>query len=183
MTTTHLCSFVGFLGLCATQSAGALQGRERQREAAVTEVKDVTVEARSAGTWAVRVVRQDESRSKDAAVIVRSEQKPSPPDPVHVRLAGARAWLALAEDRVAAKEWKAVVALARKGLDELGREYAQPQIEDDSDMKAFAAEDQLAQGKAENAAHMLTGVLATRIILYVSLHNDTVVEVSPPVQD
>jgi len=176
-------SFGGALGLCAVQLAGAGQGQEPKREAAVAEVKDVTVEARSAGTWAVRVTRQDESRSKDAAVIVRSERKPSLPDPVHVRLAGARAWLALAKDRVAEKEWGAAIELARKGLVELGQEYARPQVDDDTELKALAAEDQIKQGRLENAARMLAGALSTRIVCYVDLHNDTVVEVSPPVQD
>jgi len=149
----------------------------------VAEVKDATVEARSAGTWAVRVVRQDESRSKDAVVIVRSERKPSLPDPVHVRLAGARAWLALAKDRVAEKEWSAAIELARRGLGELGQEYARPQVDDDTELKALAAEDQLKQGHPENAARALARVLSTRIACYLDLHNDTVVEVSPPVQD
>jgi hypothetical protein len=177
------CLFGGVLGLSAVQLAGAGQGQQPKREAAVAEVKDATVEARSAGTWAVRVARQDESRSKDAVVIVRAERKPSPPDPVHVRLAGARAWLALAKDRVAEKEWSAAIELARKGLVELGQEYARPQVDDDTDLKALAAEDQLKQGHTENAARTLARVLEDRISCYRDLHSATVVEISPPVQD
>jgi hypothetical protein len=59
MTKMSLCLLGGTLGLCAFTVAQARQEQEPKRGLAVAEVEDVTVEARSAGTWAVRVVRRD----------------------------------------------------------------------------------------------------------------------------
>jgi hypothetical protein len=84
---------------------------------------------------------------------------------------------------VTAKEWSVAIELARKGLDELGQEYARPQVVDDTGLKALAAEDQLRQGHPENAARTLARVLENRIFCYVELHGDTVVGLVPPIQD
>jgi hypothetical protein len=113
-------------------------------------------------------------------VIVRSEQEPSPPDPVHVRLAGARAWLALAEDRLTAKKWTDALAPTRKGIEELGPTYARPEACDDTSLGEMMAGRQLSRGDLKEAARTLADVLQNRISTYVDFHKDTVVSLLPP---
>jgi hypothetical protein len=182
MTTMSLCLLGGTLGLCGFNGTEARREQEPKRGLAVAEVQDVTVEVRSAGTWAVRVVRRDGDRTKEAVVIVRSEQEPSPPDVVYVRLAGARAWLALVEDHLAAKRWIAALSPARKGIEELGRTYARPEAFDDTSLYEKVAERQREQGELEEAARTLAGILQDRISSYLDLHKDSVVGLLPPLQ-
>jgi hypothetical protein len=136
--------------------------------------ESVRVEPRSAGEWAVEVKRELEGHSAVGQVVVRAASAPAPAQAPHVKLAGARAWLKLGQERLAEHQAQAAVACARKGLEELGSDYAAPDAGDDTVLKLAAAEELLKAGRADNAASTMLRTLDGRARLYVDQHKDTI---------
>jgi predicted metal-dependent hydrolase len=54
---------------------------------------------------------------------------------------------------------------ARQGLDELGDEYASPEVDDDTGLKVLMAEDMASRGNEREAAEILMRVLEERLKL------------------
>jgi hypothetical protein len=138
--------------------------------------ESVRVESRSAGEWVVEVRREWEGHPGLGRVVVRAAAAPAPAHAPHVKLAGARAWLTLGQERLAAGQAQAGIACARRGLDELGSDYAPLTAADDTVLKLAAAEEELAAGRADNAASTMLRTLDGRARLYVEKHRDTVVQ-------
>jgi hypothetical protein len=126
------------------------------------------------GTWTIRITRTCEQRSAAGAVVFRAEVSPDPRSPPHMGLAEARALLSIAEQHLAAEGWIAAVHCGRQGLDALGLHYAPVGVDDSTDMKLLAAEDQLAQGAVENAARTTVRMLSIRIGLYPERHGEVI---------
>jgi hypothetical protein len=138
--------------------------------------ESVRIEARAAGEWVVEVKREWEGHPGLGQVVVRSASTPAPPEAPHARLAAARAWLILGRERLAAGQAPAAVACARRGLDELGIDYAPLAAVDDTTLKVAAADEELKAGRAENAGSTLLRTLEARARLYVEKHRETVVQ-------
>lgn len=82
---------------------------------------NATVSKISKNKWSVRVERKHKGHSASGQVVVKVPSgKTSLP---HVKVAGARAWLALAESRLAAKDINGAIASADAGIKELGDDY------------------------------------------------------------
>lgn len=92
------------------------------------------------------------------------------------KLDGAKGWLTAGQERLAKKQAQEAVDCARRGLDELGADYAPLTAVDDTVLKLAAADEELAAGRAENAASTMLRVLEARARLYTEKHRDTVVE-------
>jgi hypothetical protein len=94
------------------------------------------------------------------------------------RAALARAWLALAED-LAGSATEADVA-ARRGLDELGEDYLDPDdtsTVDDTGMKVLGADK---ASEPTQAAALLAGALEARLQMYAWRHEDLGLVFDPP---
>jgi hypothetical protein len=154
---------------------GAQNEGMQNRKAAMSETQAVAVEPEGDGQWRVRVTRERSGHSAEGSVLVRGP-KPDPVSPKHLALAGARAWLALADARIAASEWKLAIEFARQGISELGDDYARPEVDDSTAVKILAAEEEIAHDRLSNGARTLARVLANRVVLYVELHRDSLVE-------
>jgi hypothetical protein len=142
----------------------------------MSTAESVRVEPRSAGEWVIEVRREWEGHGGVGRAVVRGASAPAPASAPHVKLAGARAWLAAGQERLAAHQGQAAVACARHGLEELGADYAPLTSADETVIKLAAAEEELAAGRADNAASTMLRVLDARTRLYVEKHRDTVVE-------
>jgi len=82
-----------------------------------------------------------------------------------VALAGARAWLALAEQAVTNEQWESALTCAQGGVDELGKDYKRLTDIDDTKLKLRAVRDAAAEGRTSDAARTLVGVLHSRLAL------------------
>ncbi|HSD91213.1 MAG TPA: hypothetical protein VLB44_27005 [Kofleriaceae bacterium] len=87
-------------------------------------------------------------------------QTPSP----HARLAGARAWLTIAEalSTTPAGAYQA----AGRGAAELGPDYAGKGVRDETHMKEMGAKDEFDAGREKVAADLMLRVLRSRIAMY-----------------
>jgi hypothetical protein len=83
----------------------------------------------------------------------------------HARLAAARAWLAIANALAAtpAGSYQA----ASQGIKELGEDYAKPGTMDETNVKRKLAEQKFSEGDDQLAAEIMTGILGSRIRMYV----------------
>jgi hypothetical protein len=159
---------------CWSQTGAACRSALETRKMSTGE--SVRVEPRSAGEWTVEVRREWEGQTGVGRAVVRAVAAPVPGQEPHVKLAGARAWLSLGRERLAAGQAAAAVGCARRGLDELGGDYAPLTATDSSVLKLAAAEEELAAGRAANAASTMLGMLDARARLYAEKHRETVVE-------
>jgi hypothetical protein len=82
----------------------------------------------------------------------------------HARLAGARAWLAIAEavGSTAAGRYQAAV----RGAIELGPDYAGKGVRDETHVKEMGAKYEFDAGHEESAADVMVRVLRSRIAMY-----------------
>jgi hypothetical protein len=138
--------------------------------------ESVRVEPRSAGEWVVEAGREWEGHTGVGRAVVRAAAAPAPGQEPHAKLAGARAWLGLGRERLAAGQATAAVGCARRGLDELGGDYAPLTATDSTVLKLAAADEELAAGRTDNAASTMLGMLDARTRLYAEKHRDTVAE-------
>lgn len=127
------------------------------------------------GRWLVEVVRTHGELSATGAVTFRAISAPDPAAPPHAGAGGARAWLALGEQLADGSPAEAV-ACAEKGLEELGADYADRTVRDDTSMKIALARSMAADQPADAAATLLR-MLSERLEMYQELHE---VEVDSP---
>jgi hypothetical protein len=126
---------------------------------------DVTVSQGAAEReWVVRAERSAGQARGGGQVTVRSDRRPDERSP-YARLAGARAWLAVGDDRLRAGDLESALAAGRAGVDELGVGYAPDRVRDDTKLKLIAAEEQLEDGDPEAGAEIVLEVLRTRAAL------------------
>jgi hypothetical protein len=160
--------------LCWIQTGAACSSSLEMRKMSMGE--SVRVEPRSAGEWVVEVRREWEGHSGLGRTVVRAASAPAPAQAPHVKLAGARAWLNVGQERLAAGQAQAAVGCARRGLEELGGDYAPLTAVDDTVLKLAAAEEELGAGRADNAASTMLRTLEARTRLYVEKHSATVAQ-------
>ncbi len=101
----------------------------------------------------------------------------------HTKLAGARAWLALAELSEQTGDWAGAVDCARAGKRELGELRglsARLGVYDHSDMHWRAAELRAEQGHVEQAARLMLPILKLQTDSYVRYYSQEVAESSNP---
>jgi hypothetical protein len=155
------------LAMAAATGQAALEDGERNGKGKKAMSEQVTVEPGAEGQWRVRARRQGRDLSGEGVVLMRASSRPDPVPPALVALAGARAWLGLAQKRLEASDWEGAAALARQGLAELGPDYAKPEVDDSTDLKVHAAEELIQKGQLDNGARTLTRTLENRIVLSV----------------
>lgn len=169
MRTKQTLVVVALMGLlwqglaCRPSSAGGAQSM-------------VTIEAQGSGTWALRVERKWKEHSAKGQALLRQETPPTAATAAHQNLAGSRAWLALGQGRLSAKDTEGAIACARAGLKELGPRYASPMAVDDTGMKVLAAEDRIKGGHPEDGAAVLLRMLEIRNQLYVERNKKSLAE-------
>jgi hypothetical protein len=157
-----------------TMDGGAAAGGKGKKAMAVQQ--QVTVEPQAEGVWRVKARREGHGASGEGLVVMRSPSRPDPVPAALAGLAGARAWLGLARKRLDAADWQGAIALAREGLRDLGTDYAEPEVDDSTDLKIHAAEDLIQKGQIENGARTLTGTLENRVALAVDRHRRLLAE-------
>jgi hypothetical protein len=104
-----------------------------------------------------------ESRSLNERTAVGQARVFSTPS-VHSRLAGARAWLAIARALRATPAGAYQAAL--RGVTELGTDYAKPVVRDHTIEDEWFAKEDFEQQKDEDAAELMIEVLDHRIKMY-----------------
>ena len=131
----------------------------------------------SKNQWRIRAERLRQGHSASGEAVVIQNTAPTVADAPHAALAGARAWLALAQAREAANDIEGALACAQAGLAELGDAYYSESqtTKDDTPLNLALAEDLLERGKPPEALHALLLTLESRLDLYVQLHADTLV--------
>jgi hypothetical protein len=122
------------------------------------------------GRWTIRVERTLAGAAAEGTVVLSRDE------PAHIRLAAARAWLAVGQELQARGDAADAISAARAGIDELGDDYARRDAINDTDLKIYVAEDLIAEGRVDNAATTLLRVVETRIALYLTRYADVVVE-------
>lgn len=120
----------------------------------------------TAGERRVRVEKQWKGQSAPGEVIVRADEQPGQPGKEPETLAGSRAWLALGRTFLASGDAESAIECARQGLEALGDDYASPAVDDDTDMKLFAAEDRIAEGHVQDGAEVMLRILDVRTRLF-----------------
>jgi hypothetical protein len=70
--------------------------------------------------------------------------------------------LAEAERALADDDAQAAIARAREGLEALGRDYAPDDVDDDTPLKLYAAEDAIGRGETDDSAELLVDILRIR---------------------
>src|SRR5262245_60525726 len=106
-----------------------------------------TITSVSDNRWLIRAEREHGGRSAAGQVVVTQHDAPQPGDSPHVPFAGARAWLDLARQQLAAGEADGAITDARSGLEELGKHYssASKTMKDDTTLHIAVAEDLIEQ--------------------------------------
>lgn len=117
-----------------------------------------------------RVTRSHKGKSAS----VDAAGKGSEDGSAHAGYSGSRAWLALGEQMLDEGDYNGAIECAQKGLDELGDDYAGPEVDDDTDLKLAAARERIAQGHAADGAKVMLRTLKTRTNLYSDSHAEEI---------
>jgi len=117
------------------------------------------------GGWLVEAERAFGDLSASGAVAFSAEA-PDAEAPPHQHAAAAQAWLALGRQLLTAERPGDALAVGRKGIDELGGDYAPPMTRDDTKMKLYAAQDLERQERLSDAASTTLSMLEVRLSLY-----------------
>lgn len=129
--------------------------------------------------WAIEAQRslKTANRSAQGKVVITQATPPEAEAPPHGGLAGARAWLALAQRSLMDQYAETAIAEARAGLEELGDDYHDPslRVTEDTTLRIRRAKELIKQGQTTQAADMLVEALAVRVKLYAKLHAESVV--------
>jgi len=120
------------------------------------------------GRWLVEAERTfgDYSASGAIAFSADASNVPDADAPPHQHAAAAQAWLALGRQLLTEERAEDALAVSRKGIDELGDEYAPPMTRDDTKMKLYAAQDLERQDRLSDAASTSLNMLEVRLSLY-----------------
>jgi hypothetical protein len=140
----------------------------------------VTIEAAGAYRWRVSAQRTHAGVSAAGEALLSLAYAPGIDETPHAGYAGARAWLAVARTLNDTGKFVEARAATRFGIDELGPDYADPAVIDDTDAKLVAADDQAAQNKLESAALAYISILDNRLSLYNELYKDVLLETTSP---
>ncbi len=126
--------------------------------------------------WLIRAERAQGGHSATFQVLVRGAGDAPALDSPHRAFAGARAWLALAQERLAAGDAQAALDAARAGLAELGQSYYSRSlgVTDDTSLHIALAEEMVMGGKLPDAARRMVQALNDRLQLYARLHADAI---------
>lgn len=130
----------------------------------------VTIEPHGSAQWVIRASRECGGAAASAEVIIRLATQPGAAQPPHAGLAGAKAFLSIAQAHAQAGKSTNAVECAQAGLDELGTRYIALGDDDDTDVKLRAARERIAAGAVGDGAAVMVRVLQTRIALYEALH-------------
>ena len=139
------------------------------------EMHNARIEALGDGTLQITVSKSFDGESADGYVVVRGNVAPDPGSAPHATLAESRAFLSLGEKLFAQKRFQSAIEIAERGLLALGRDYASIDVDDDTNLKLLAAEDQIDKGNIGNAASTMLRVLKNRTELYTALHHSSIV--------
>jgi hypothetical protein len=90
----------------------------------------------------------------------------------HARLAGARAWLSVAEALSAAPADAYEAAV--RGAKELGPDYAARGVREETHLKEWSAQEQAEKDDFASAAELMIRVLRSRISMYEQKYNSEV---------
>jgi hypothetical protein len=137
-----------------------------------------TITSVSDDKWLIRAERERAGQSASGQVVVTQSGPPDAGDSPHVPFAGARAWLDLTRQRLAAGEVEGAIADARAGLEELGQHYksASTNVKDDTSLHIAVAEDLIEQGRKDEAARRLLQTLEIRLQLFSQLYADAIAD-------
>lgn len=135
----------------------------------------LSVEDRGDGECVVRVEREWAGERAVGTAVVRGTGADDPAAAAHAALAESRAWLELGRRKLEAGEPREAVRCAEQGLEALGDEYAPPGVEDDTQLKLLAAQEQLRQGRDEAGARVMLRMLEERTTLYARRHSGEIV--------
>jgi len=127
-------------------------------------IGDNTFRTQATGTIVTARRVLGEQAATGQALLKQVDLGPAQHSP-HIRLAGARAWFALARDLTKSSPHSAYEA-AHHGASELGPDYAKPTVVDDTHTKQWLAEGEAEHGHHDRAAYTMTRVLQSRIRLY-----------------
>jgi hypothetical protein len=165
MRTIAIATLLLIAGGCRDpQTATSPREAPMASDAPIKETRD------GPGRWTIRVERGLAGAVAEGTVVLSRDE------PAHARLAAARAWLAVGQELQARGDAADAIAAARAGIDELGDDYARRDAIDDTDLKIYAAEDLIEQGRVDNAATTLLRVVEKRLALYLTRYADVVVE-------
>lgn len=91
---------------------------------------------------------------------------------LHTRLAGARAWLSIAESLSGAPADAYEAAL--RGTKELGPDYATPGVREETHLKEWSAQEYFEKQEFASAAELMIRVLRSRISMYARKYESEV---------
>lgn len=114
----------------------------------------------------MRIEKQWKGQSATGEVLVSAADAPGKASKEQETLAGSRAWHALGRTFLASGDAEDAIACARHGLETLGDDYASPTVDDDTDMKLFAAEERIQEGHAQDGAEVMLRILDVRTRLF-----------------
>ena len=88
------------------------------------------------------------------------------------RTPARQSWLERGEKSLEEGDTEAAIKCAESGLAELGDDYADPGVEDDTGLKLHAARDLIERGRAEDGARLMLRMLKTREALCKQRRSD-----------
>ncbi len=135
-----------------------------------------TIESKGVNTWLIKVEQSFQGESAIGKILVKQETTPTSGSSPYIKLALSKAWLALSESKLLAKDVTAAIFCAQTGLDKLGSDYTSPLTVDDTGMKLLVAQDRIQEGHPEDGAKIMLRMLHTRIELFVELHQSDILE-------
>ena len=153
---------------CSQQSSRTIGHTDKEDSVNQSEQTQPVLITKGAteGEWRVQVEKRWKDQSATGAVIVLADEKPSWPSKEQEALAGSRAWHTLGSSYLASGDPENAMACARRGLDMLGDDYASPMVDDDTDMKLFAAQERIQEGYLQDGAEVMLRVLDERTGLF-----------------
>lgn len=110
----------------------------------------------------LKETRQHDDRSAAQQVQLAASANPAE----HVVFAGAVSWHSLAKSFLNEGQGAAAWTCAERGLEELGDRYETHLVDDDTELKIYAAEETRKAGRTNDAADILIRALETRIHIY-----------------
>lgn len=137
---------------------------------------DIQVTPVAGDKWLIRAERERNGHTASGQVVMIQNTAPTAANAPHAALAGARAWLALAQDRQAASDVDGAIANAQAGLAELGRGYYSSSLgmKDDTRQHIDRAEDLIENDRKPEALRTLIQALESRLAMYARLHAATI---------
>lgn len=130
----------------------------------------VTIEPHGNAQWVIRASRECGGAAASGEVIIKLATQPDAAQPPHAGLAGAKAFLSIAQAHTQAGRYANAVECAQAGLAELGMRYVALGEDDDTDVKIRAARERIEAGAVADGSAVMIRVLETRITLYEALH-------------